>query len=124
MRLYEAFILIFRTNSWRDPRLTSSLKSRITDCIDTADEVTDKRPIGKTILQLTLVNCEDGIDSTVNGKAPTGAIVILSKWRVYADRIEEDVSIDSNFVMNRMIKGNVEKSHPQQHLGFCQAAQA
>lgn len=89
-----------------------------------ADEVTDKRPIGKTTLQLTLVNHEEGVDATVHGKAPTGAIVITSKWRVHADRIEEDVTIDSNFVMNKMIKGNVEKSHPQQHLGFCQTAQA
>lgn len=88
------------------------------------DTVVDKRPIGKTTLQLTLVSREDGIDATINGQAPTGAIVIISKWHVEADRIVEDVSIDSNFVMNRMIKGNMEKSHPQQHLGFCQTAQA
>ncbi|CAN8095197.1 unnamed protein product [Discula destructiva] len=87
-------------------------------------EVTDKRPIGKTTFQLTLVNHHDGVTATVNGKAPTGSILVVSKWLVHADRIEEVVSIDSNFVMNKMIKGNVEKSHPQQHLGFCQAAQA
>lgn len=87
------------------------------------DEVIDKRPIGKTTLQLTLINTGDGIDATVHGKAPTGgAIVVVSKWRVHADRIEEDVAIDSNFVMNKMIKGNVEKNHPLQHLGFCQTA--
>lgn len=85
------------------------------------DQVTDKRPIGQTTFKLDLVNHEDGIVATVNGKSPTGAMTIESKWIVYADKIEEVVNINSNFVMNKMIKGTIEKSHPQQHQSFLQA---
>lgn len=88
------------------------------------DEVTDKRPIGQTTFTLTLVDTENGINAVVDGKAPTGAIHIESKWTVYDDKIEEEVSIDANMIMKKMIKGSVEKSHPEQHQGFVQAAKA
>lgn len=87
-------------------------------------EVTDKRPIGQTTFRLTLVNQPHGIDATVDGKAPTGSIHIESKWSVTGGRIEESIAIDSNAIMKRMIKGSVEKSHPEQHQSFVQAAQA
>lgn len=73
---------------------------------------------------MTLQNRADGISATINGKAPTGAILIESKWTVFADKIEEDVSIDANLIMNKMIKGSIEKTHPEQHSHFVQAARA
>ncbi|KAK2614762.1 hypothetical protein N8I77_001565 [Diaporthe amygdali] len=87
-------------------------------------EVTDKRPIGQTTFRLTLVNQPKGIDATVDGKSPTGSIHIESKWSVTSGRIEESIAIDSNAIMKRMIKGSVEKSHPEHHQSFVQAAQA
>ena len=87
-------------------------------------EVTDKRPIGQTTFQLTLVNQPKGIDATIDGKAPTGSIHIESKWSVTSGRIEENIMINSNAIMKKMIKGSVEKSHPEQHQNFVQAAQA
>lgn len=86
--------------------------------------MTDKRPIGQTTFTLTLVDTDDGINAVVDGKAPTGTIHIESKWIVYEDKIEEQVSIDANMIMKKMIKGSVEKSHPEQHQGFVQAAKA
>lgn len=90
----------------------------------TADEVTDKRPIGKTTFTLTLMSRADGISATINGKAPTGALLIESRWTVFEDKIEEDVTIDANMIMNKMIKGSIEKTHPEQHSNFVQAARA
>lgn len=87
-------------------------------------EVTDKKPIGQTTYPLTLTNREDGIDALVEAKAPTGAIRLESTWRVASGKLEESVRIDSNFMMNKMIKGNVEKSHPAQHQGLLQAVKA
>lgn len=87
-------------------------------------EVTDKRPIGQTTFKLTLVNQPKGIDATVDGKSPTGSIHIESKWTVTSGKIEESIAIDSNAIMKKMIKGSVEKSHPEQHKNFVQAAQA
>ncbi|KAI1505647.1 hypothetical protein F5X99DRAFT_404681 [Biscogniauxia marginata] len=88
-------------------------------------EVTDKRPIGQTTYKLTLTNQSDGIDAVIDGKAPTGAMLIRSQWRVRGDSLEEAVEIDSNMLMNKMIKGNVEKSHPEQHQDFlAEAARA
>ncbi|KAK8117951.1 uncharacterized protein PG998_006232 [Apiospora kogelbergensis] len=86
-------------------------------------EVTDKRPIGQTTFRLTLTNQPgEGIDALIEGKAPTGSMVIKSRWRVLEGApqhaLEERVSIDANMLMNKMIKGNVEKSHPEQHQKF------
>ncbi|KAK7936687.1 uncharacterized protein PG986_015125 [Apiospora aurea] len=86
-------------------------------------EVTDKRPIGQTTFRLTLTDLPgEGIDALIEGKAPTGSLVIKSRFRVLAgapqNTLEERVAIDSNMLMNKMIKGNVEKSHPEQHQKF------
>lgn len=89
-----------------------------------ADEVTDKRPIGQTTFTLNLVDTDNGINAVIDGKAPTGSYHIESKWTVHADKIEEEVSFDANMLMKKMIKGSVEKSHPEQHQGFVQAAKA
>lgn len=70
------------------------------------------------------MNQPKGIDATVDGKSPTGSIHIESKWTVTSDQIEESVAIDSNAIMKKMIKGSVEKSHPEHHRSFVQAAQA
>lgn len=70
------------------------------------------------------MNRDDGISATIDGKAPTGAIHVESKWTVYEDRVEEDVNINANMIMNKMIKGNVEKSHPEQHKSFFQTVRA
>ncbi|ORY68430.1 uncharacterized protein BCR38DRAFT_471995 [Pseudomassariella vexata] len=85
-------------------------------------EVTDKKPIGQTTFKLTLTNRDDGIEANVDGKAPTGALNIISKWVVSGNKLDEVVTIDSNMLMKKMIKGNVEKSHPEQHQGFYAAA--
>ncbi|KAK9777727.1 hypothetical protein AB5N19_04439 [Seiridium cardinale] len=87
-------------------------------------EVVDKKPIGQTTYPLTLTNREDGIDTFIDGKAPTGAIRLESKWRVVGDKLEEKVKIDSNLLMNKLIKSGVEKSHPAQHQGLIQSVKA
>ncbi|KAK6822914.1 hypothetical protein PG987_014459 [Apiospora arundinis] len=87
-------------------------------------EVTDKRPIGQTTFRLTLTNLPgEGIDALIEGKIPTGgSMTITSRWRVLEGApqhtLEERVAIDANMLMNKMIKGNVEKSHPEQHQKF------
>lgn len=86
-------------------------------------EVTDKRPIGQTTFRLTLTDLPgEGVDALIEGKAPTGSMTIRSRFRVLAGApqatLEERVCIDSNLLMNKMIKGNVEKSHPEQHQKF------
>lgn len=86
--------------------------------------MTDKRPIGQTTFTLALVDTESGIEAVIDGKAPTGSLHIESKWIVHDDKIEEEVAIDANMIMKKMIKGSVEKSHPEQHQGFVQAAKA
>lgn len=88
------------------------------------DEVTDKRPIGQTTYMLSLTNSKEGILAVVDGKAPTGSIHIESVWTVYDDKITEEVTIDANMVMKKMIKGSVEKNHPGQHQGFVLAAKS
>ncbi|KAK7961131.1 hypothetical protein PG996_011774 [Apiospora saccharicola] len=86
-------------------------------------EVTDKRPIGQTTFRLTLTDLAgEGIDALIEGKAPTGSMTIKSRFRVLEgapqNTLEERVAIDSNMLMNKMIKGNVDKSHPEQHQKF------
>lgn len=77
--------------------------------------VTDKKPIGKTTYKLTLTTVENGVNSLVNAKPPVGTLTISGKWRVEGNTLKEDVDIDANIVMKKMVKGNVEKSHPIQH---------
>ncbi|KAI0596715.1 hypothetical protein F4775DRAFT_283413 [Biscogniauxia sp. FL1348] len=89
-------------------------------------EVTDKRPIGQTTYKLTLTRQRDGTDAVVEGRAPAGgALLITSRWRVRAGALDESVEIDSNLLMKKMVKGNVEKTHPDHHQGFlAEAARA
>ncbi|KAI0531854.1 hypothetical protein GGR58DRAFT_209657 [Xylaria digitata] len=81
-------------------------------------EITDKRPVGQTTFTMTLTNVADGVDAVIDGKAPTGSIIIRSKWRARADALEEVVEIESNVVTRELIKGNVEKAHPGFHQAF------
>ncbi|KAI1258802.1 hypothetical protein F5Y18DRAFT_325936 [Xylariaceae sp. FL1019] len=90
-----------------------------------AYEVTDKRAMGQTTFKLTLTNVSGGVDATVEGKTPTGSMVIRSQWRVAGGNLDENVEIESNVVTKKLVKGNVEKGHPGFHQGFLtQAAQA
>ncbi|KAF1930443.1 uncharacterized protein M421DRAFT_418761 [Didymella exigua CBS 183.55] len=86
--------------------------------------VTDKKPIGQTTYKLTLTNVADGVDSLVNAKPPVGILTIAGKWRVSGGKLTEDVVIDGNFMMKKVAKGNVEKTHPEQHTKLLEAAQA
>ncbi|KAF3036117.1 hypothetical protein E8E11_000383 [Didymella keratinophila] len=86
--------------------------------------VTDKKPIGQTTYKLTLTNTADGVDSLVNAKPPVGILTIAGKWRVAGGKLTEDVVIDGNFMMKKVAKGNVEKTHPEQHTKLLEAAKA
>jgi hypothetical protein len=79
-------------------------------------EITDKKPLGQTTYKLTLTNQPDGIDTLVNAKPPVGTMTITGTWRVADGALKEDVVIEANMLMKKMAKGNVEKSHPEQHL--------
>ncbi|KAI1376623.1 hypothetical protein F4677DRAFT_419075 [Hypoxylon crocopeplum] len=83
-------------------------------------EVKDKRPTGQTTYKLTLTNQPEGIDSLVDGKAPTGSMIIKTRWRVRSDvnALEEEVEIDSNMITKKMVKSNIEKGHPMHHQSF------
>ncbi|KAF4835910.1 hypothetical protein CGCTS75_v002263 [Colletotrichum tropicale] len=84
--------------------------------------VTDKKPIGQTTYQLTISNLEDGVDTLVNAKPPVGTLVIQGKWRVVNEGanliLREEVDIEANMLMKKMAKGNVEKTHPEQHAAL------
>lgn len=107
--------------------------------------VTDKKPIGQvhppffsfplplfstfpdisqTTYRLTLTNVTSGIDSLVNAKPPVGTLTIAAKWRVAGGELVEEVEIDGNFMMKKMAKGNVEKTHPEQHSRLLEMARA
>jgi hypothetical protein len=66
----------------------------------------------------------DGINSLVNAKPPVGTLTIAGKWRVANGALVEEVEIDGNFVMKKMAKGNVEKTHPEQHSKLLALAEA
>ncbi|KAK1997048.1 hypothetical protein LX36DRAFT_579256 [Colletotrichum falcatum] len=84
--------------------------------------VTDKKPIGQTTYQLTITNVEDGVDTLVNAKPPVGTLIIAGKWRIVQEAsglvLREEVDIDANMLMKKMAKGNVEKTHPEQHAAL------
>ncbi|KAF1364264.1 hypothetical protein EJ07DRAFT_99418 [Lizonia empirigonia] len=86
--------------------------------------VTDKKPIGQTTYKLTLTNTPDGVDSLVNAKPPVGVLTIAGKWRVVGDKLTEDVVIDGNFMMKKVAKSNVEKTHPEQHAKLLESVKA
>jgi len=81
-------------------------------------EVTDKKPIGQTTFKLTLINVADGIDTLVNAKPPIGTLTISGKWRVVEGQLVEEVTIDANMLVRKMVKGNLEKSQPEQHVAL------
>ncbi|KAF2124484.1 hypothetical protein P153DRAFT_379568 [Dothidotthia symphoricarpi CBS 119687] len=86
--------------------------------------VTDKKPIGQTTYKLTITNVPNGVDTMVNAKPPVGILTIAGKWRVINGELVEDVEIDGNFMMKKVAKGNVEKTHPEQHMKLLEAAMA
>ncbi|XXG99893.1 Protein ltv1 [Hypoxylon texense] len=98
-----------------------------------AFQVTDRRPAGQTTYKLTVTNRPEGVDALVEGRAPTGGMVIKTRWRVKNDGggggggggddvggyvLEEEVEIDSNMITKKMVKGNIEKGHPEYHRSF------
>jgi hypothetical protein len=78
--------------------------------------VTDKKPFGQTTFTLTLTNTSDGLETLVNAKPPVGTLVIKGLWKVAEGTLTETVDIEANFVMKKMVKGNVEKQHAEHHL--------
>ncbi|KAF2013918.1 hypothetical protein BU24DRAFT_494294 [Aaosphaeria arxii CBS 175.79] len=84
--------------------------------------VTDRKPNGLTTYKLTLTNNPTGVDSLVNANPPVGILTIAGKWRVGGGKLVEDVMIDGNFMMKKMAKGNVEKTHPGHHAMLFQLA--
>jgi hypothetical protein len=60
----------------------------------------------------------------VNAKPPVGTLTITGQWRVADGKLVEDVEIDGNFMMKKMAKGNVEKTHPEQHSKLLELAKA
>lgn len=85
-------------------------------------EVTDKKPMGQTTYKLTLTNQVDGIDTLVNAKPPVGTLTITGTWRVTDGVLKELVVIEANMLLKKMVKGNVEKTHPDQHLSLLKEA--
>lgn len=51
-----------------------------------------------------------------------GVLTISGKWRVTGGELVEDVEIDANFMMKKVAKSNVEKTHPEQHMKLLEAA--
>ncbi|KAF2032803.1 hypothetical protein EK21DRAFT_109545 [Setomelanomma holmii] len=84
--------------------------------------ITDRKPIGQTTYTLTLTNVPQGVDSLVNAKPPVGVLTISGKWRVNGGLLSEEVEIDANFMMKKVAKTNVEKTHPEQHVKLLEAA--
>jgi hypothetical protein len=78
----------------------------------------------QTTYKLTLTNVTEGVDSLVNAKPPVGILTISGKWRVADGKLSEEIDIDANFMMKKVAKSNVEKTHPQQHMKLLEAAQA
>jgi hypothetical protein len=78
----------------------------------------------QTTYTLTLTNTPSGVDSLVNAKPPSGVLTISGKWRVENSLLSEDVEIDANFMMKKVAKSNVDRTHPEQHVKLLQAARA
>ncbi|KAH8723732.1 hypothetical protein GQ44DRAFT_684389 [Phaeosphaeriaceae sp. PMI808] len=85
--------------------------------------ITDRKPMGQTTYTLTLTNVFNGVDSLVNAKPPIGVLTITGKWRVTDGELVEEVDIDANFMMKKVARTNVEKTHPVQHIKLLEAAQ-
>ncbi|KAI1191006.1 hypothetical protein F5B17DRAFT_454455 [Nemania serpens] len=80
--------------------------------------ITDKRPIGQTTFKMTLTNVAQGVEAVIEGRAPTGAMTVTSKWRAADGQLHEAVEIESNLVTKKLIKANIEKTHPDFHQEF------
>jgi hypothetical protein len=65
-----------------------------------------------------------GVDSLVNAKPPIGVLTISGKWRAEGGVLSEEVEIEANFMMKKVAKSNVEKTHPEQHVKLLEAARA
>lgn len=78
----------------------------------------------QTTYTLTLTNLTSGVDSLVNAKPPVGVLTISGKWRVKNGALSEEIDIDANFMMKKVAKSNVEKTHPGQHVKLLEAAMA
>jgi len=86
-------------------------------------EVTDKKPVGEATYKLTLTNVPDGIDTFVDGKMPMGSMKVSGQWRVADGVLKEELEIDANMVVKKLVKGNIEKSHPVHHVTLFTEAQ-
>jgi len=86
-------------------------------------EVTDKKPIGEATYKLTLTNVDDGIDTLVDARMPLGSMKVSGKWRVADGALKEEVEIDANIAVKKLVKGNIEKSHPEHHVTLFTEAQ-
>lgn len=84
--------------------------------------VTEKRPLGKSTHELTMVNKPDGLDTFITAHPPFGLMKINSQYRVVNGQIKEDVSIEANRAMIGTVKGNVEKSHKEWHQKIIELA--
>jgi hypothetical protein len=78
----------------------------------------------QTTYRLTLTNVSGGVDSLVNAKPPVGVLTISGKWRVVGGHLSEEVEIDANFMMKKVAKTSVERTHPEQHVKLLRAARA
>jgi hypothetical protein len=78
--------------------------------------------MSQTAYKLTLTNVAQGVDSLVNAKPPVGVLTISGKWRVSGGQLSEEVEIDANFMMKKVAKTNVDKTHPEQHVKLLEAA--
>ncbi|OTA99924.1 hypothetical protein M426DRAFT_66921 [Hypoxylon sp. CI-4A] len=109
------------------PQLISYHRVSSSSSSSSITNVTDRRPTGQTTYKLTLTNRAEGVDSEVDGKAPTGAMLIRTRWRVRADDpgfLREDVEIESNMITRKMVKSNIERGHPEYHRSFLEEAAA
>ncbi|KAF2852466.1 hypothetical protein T440DRAFT_525911 [Plenodomus tracheiphilus IPT5] len=105
--------------------LCPALVSYVFECGDAHTQatysITDRKPTGQTTYTLTLTNTSAGVNSLVNARPPVGVLTISGKWRVSGGQLIEDVEIDANFMMKKVAKTNVEKTHPGQHVKLLEA---
>jgi hypothetical protein len=80
--------------------------------------------LSKQTYKLTLTNVSEGVDTLVNAKPPVGVLNISGTWRVADGKLSEEIDIDANFMMKKVVKNNVEKTHPEQHMKLLEAAHA
>ncbi|KAL5116312.1 hypothetical protein ACEQ8H_005770 [Pleosporales sp. CAS-2024a] len=87
--------------------------------------ITDRKPIGHvTTYTLTLTNTPTGVNSLVHAKPPVGVLAIAGTWRVAAGLLSEEVDIDANFMLKKVAKSNVDRTHPGQHAKLLEAVRA